>query len=409
MKLFLFLCFVLPIFTVQSAQIAQAEISGTISNLSFDFDLGTSPGTDLANASGSYAAGEGNNGFDFITEEVTVSLDGGRFVQILPPGSLTNISGGKRYSSTGSGIRLLRWMNNNTFSLQIRATDLSGMSTLALQESFILIGDDRFAFTPNSLPMAAISAPVEAPAGDSVIFSAANSSDFNQGDALTFTWSLLSKPIGSLSNIAPTGAAASLVTDLPGLYSVKLQVNDPFAEGISTVHTFRATTNAEDPPPPPSNNNGFIELSSDLPEYLLGESATILIDQQVPENVPDFEYFYRAYFNDSPVAITTIPSSGGDRQFITGALTVDGLNTFKVDLYIQDAKLADQYEDSIDFYTDENAKIDAALVNETDPAIIAELQAQKAKNLSLIVKAQEELEANRTKVGPPAYLTFSVN
>lgn len=403
-----FFCFLAMLFFSVTSSANPQEVLGSLSNFSFDFDLGASPGTDLANASGSYVVGQGSNGFNFATDSVTVSLDGGRFVQTLPPGSMLPISGGRRYSSTGSGIRLLRVMNNGTFSLQIRAADLSGMSSIALGSFALLVGDDRFEITPNSLPVAKITAPSSIVVGNAAILSAANSSDFNF-DNLSFSWSILSKPVSSSAVLSSTGAAASIVPDLAGLYTIKLQVTDGISDGISTVHTFRATGGPVLPPGPPTPSNGFVALSSNFSEYLLGDVATILVDQLVPENVPDFEYFYRATLNNIPVTLVTIPNGGGDKQFISDPLTVDGTNVFRVDLYVQDAKLAKQFGDSITFYQSDIAKIDAALARETDPEIIADLQAQKVQDQQLLAKAQIELEKNRTKVGAPTALTFSVN
>jgi len=54
------------------------------------------------------------------------------------------------------------------------------------------------------------------------------SSDAN-GDALSYTWSIVTKPEGSLTAIVnPASAQASLTPDLPGTYVVSLVVNDGF-------------------------------------------------------------------------------------------------------------------------------------------------------------------------------------
>lgn len=381
-------------------------IPGTLSNFVHEIDIGLTPGTDLANVSGNYSLGSGNNGFNFTTDDVTISLDGGRFVQTLPAGSMLPISGGRRYTGTGSGIRTLRIMNNGTFLLQIREADFTGTSTDRLEAFEMVVGDDEFEKMPNSIPVSVITGPSATDVGQQFTVSGLASTDFNS-DSLTHSWSLFSKPINSLVNLSPTGSAASLTPDLPGIYVIKLVVSDASGPGIPALATIVATSTEETEPPTPGPNNGFIELIPNQTEYLLGDTATITVNPVVAESVPDYEYFYRAYYLDQPVDLIDPPT--GDLYFSTGELTELGPKDFKIELYLQDVRLAQRYQATITYYQAEIPKIDAALEHETDAAIIAELQARKAEYQLLLAQAEEELEKNRTKIGETALLEFSVN
>src|SRR5690606_28757894 len=114
-----------------------------------------------------------------------------------------------------------------------------------------------------------------------------------------------------------------------------------------------------------------------------------------------------AMLDGQPVVLTQV--SDTDLTYTTSAFTEAATREFRVDLYIQNKNLAQQLENSLTFFTNEVERVDEALANETDPAIIAALEAEKASYLVQITKVQEEIEKNRTKVGGSAVLSFVVN
>jgi len=78
--------------------------------------------------------------------------------------------------------------------------------------------------------------------GDAVLLDGTGSGDAN-GDPLTYSWNLVSKPSGSTAVLSyATNSAASLVTDLPGVYIISLIVNDGFIDSDPDNATVTATS-----------------------------------------------------------------------------------------------------------------------------------------------------------------------
>jgi hypothetical protein len=80
----------------------------------------------------------------------------------------------------------------------------------------------------NAVPVALPSGPtLRLPANTTVTLRGTSSSDAD-GDALTYAWTLLSKPAGSAAALSATNTATvQLTTDLSGSYQVLLRVSDP--------------------------------------------------------------------------------------------------------------------------------------------------------------------------------------
>ncbi|NVM22049.1 MAG: DUF3466 family protein [Desulfobacterales bacterium] len=87
----------------------------------------------------------------------------------------------------------------------------------------------------NSVPVADAGVNQSVTAGDTVYLDGNGSFD-DDLDPLSFTWSMASKPEGSLAEFSqPTSAETSFVADLPGEYVVSLVVNDDFADSDPSV------------------------------------------------------------------------------------------------------------------------------------------------------------------------------
>lgn len=102
---------------------------------------------------------------------------------------------------------------------------------LVVSDPWILSDPDTVTVSfDNVLPIADAGVNQSVVQGDTVYLDGSNSSDANL-DPLTYSWSLASKPEGSITEIDdPTSFQTSFVTDLPGEYIVSLVVNDGFAD-----------------------------------------------------------------------------------------------------------------------------------------------------------------------------------
>ncbi|HVG85147.1 MAG TPA: PKD domain-containing protein, partial [Vicinamibacterales bacterium] len=109
--------------------------------------------------------------------------------------------------------------------------DVAGVYVLGL-----VVGDGKTFSTQASLtvtaavgneaPMASAGDDVSTVVGTTVSLSGALSSDAN-GDTLTYTWTLVSRPAGSVAApVNPGSATPTLTPDVPGLYVVELVVSD---------------------------------------------------------------------------------------------------------------------------------------------------------------------------------------
>jgi hypothetical protein len=97
--------------------------------------------------------------------------------------------------------------------------------------------------TLNTKPVAQAGADQSGQVGQTVTLDGSGSSDVD-GDALTYQWSLLSKPLGSTATlVSPTSVTPSLTLDRTGTYVVQLYVKDghtssvPDTVVISTLNT----------------------------------------------------------------------------------------------------------------------------------------------------------------------------
>ena len=98
----------------------------------------------------------------------------------------------------------------------------------------------------NIQPVADAGADQSVMAGDTVSLDGSASTDTN-GDLLTYSWSFVSKPAGSLAEFTnPTSAQPSFVTDEPGDYVVSLVVNDGFVDSDAANVTITAISHEQE-------------------------------------------------------------------------------------------------------------------------------------------------------------------
>lgn len=119
-------------------------------------------------------------------------------------------------------------------------------------------GDPIIPQQGNTAPIARISADlINTQTGETVTLSAANSSD-PDGDPLTFSWDLTSKPEGSSTELTASGAAVTQLTlDTEGSYTITLVASDGFSDSspatlvLSAGENLNGGISVQSPPSPP--------------------------------------------------------------------------------------------------------------------------------------------------------------
>jgi hypothetical protein len=142
----------------------------------------------------------------------------------------------------------------------------------------LVVNDGFVSSAPDEVTIATVNSPPVADAGPNqtatppatVVLSGAGSIDAD-GNALTFAWSLLSKPAGSGATLAtPTQVTTSLDVDLQGEYVVQLVVNDGLVDSVPDTVTV-STSNS-----PPVANAGpdQADVPADATVHLNGSGST---------------------------------------------------------------------------------------------------------------------------------------
>jgi hypothetical protein len=97
------------------------------------------------------------------------------------------------------------------------------------------VADTVLVSTVNSAPVASAGPDQTAPVGQTITLNGGGSSDVD-GDALTFTWTLATRPAGSSAALSSTSAVQpTFVIDRAGLYQVRLSVSDGAVSSAADV------------------------------------------------------------------------------------------------------------------------------------------------------------------------------
>jgi hypothetical protein len=384
---------------------------GTVTNPVFSFRFGSAPGLDRLDYSGGYTLGTGAPALAPATDVVTLSFDNGRFSQTLPSGSFTCTTNGQTCSYTnagGSGItNFVIKPLAKTFTIAVRNADFTGTNPAQMGALSFVVGSSSFTITPNSPPVGKITGPASATIGSLLTFDASSSTDFN-ADPLSFSWSLVSQPLGSSASLSSTtNPTTSLTVTTNGAYVLKVVPNDGIVAGVPALITVNATGGATPPPPAPGPDNGLSVLSSDSNTYIAGQSATVSLHVNVPVGNGARRYFFAATYDDQPVALTTVTNQV-DYTFVTPAFTASGTHVFKVVQYVEITDIANDLVAAINNYNKDITAVNKALQFETDPAVISQLQAQIAQDQAQIAIDQQKQVENRTQVAAPALLNIVV-
>lgn len=121
--------------------------------------------------------------------------------------------------------------------------------------------------TANRKPLAVAEAvPNKSPVGSAVLLKGTGSSD-PDGDPLTWTWSIVMRPGGSIASIAnPIAAQASLLPDVAGIYTIQLVVRDGKIDSNLALVVVEAQAAASPPPLITSKSPTTASASVGLPD-----------------------------------------------------------------------------------------------------------------------------------------------
>ncbi|MFK7913039.1 MAG: PKD domain-containing protein [Pseudomonadales bacterium] len=182
------------------------------------------------------------------------TVDVGSLVQLSASGSNDPDGDSLTYSwsitsrPSGSSAAL-----NSTTSGSPRFTaDVSGSYSvrLVVNDGSLSSSPDTINITANSgnnLPVADAGSNQSVTTGQLVQLNGGNSSD-TDGDSLTYTWSVVSRPSGSSATLNSTsGASTSFTADRSGNYTVRLVVNDGTGNSAPDTVSISASTSNQAP------------------------------------------------------------------------------------------------------------------------------------------------------------------
>ncbi len=148
-----------------------------------------------------------------------------------------------------------------------------------------------------------------------------------------------------------------------------------------------------------------IEVKSDKLIYSTTETPVLRATLFAKPDNSDFQFDIIAKLNGTEIKTDRVT----DYEMFSNPknLTV-GVYTWVVTLVTQDARYARDLKTTIKYYENKNITIDQQLLTETNPTVIANLQAQKTQNLNIIAASKSELNNIRTPVLNPVSTTFTI-
>ncbi len=195
-------------------------------------DSDSDSGSDSASKNLSPTASAGEDQYHNFTGYMEIDLDGSQSSD--PEGeeltySWTIISSPDNSSpsinnSESSPLAKLIVSSNGIYEVQLTVTDTNGNTS-----------KDNVVITINAIPNATISAIGNSVTGDSISLDGAESSD-DDGDQLTYHWSIASSPESSSSVLSDSNSpVVSITPDVEGIYTFELIVNDGLTDSPSSL------------------------------------------------------------------------------------------------------------------------------------------------------------------------------
>jgi hypothetical protein len=177
--------------------------------------------------------------------------------------------------------------------------------------------------TVNSAPVANAGADQTVLVGQPVALSGAGSSDVD-GDTLTFAWTIVSRPVGSVAGVTNPASIAPVVTpDRPGTYQVQLVVNDGHTNSLPDIAVLTTGNSA------PVANAG--------PDQSSGVGATVTLDGNASTDVDGDTLTYQWSLLSVPPGST---ASLVNPTTVMPTLAVDRPGTYIAQLIVRDGSAA---------------------------------------------------------------------
>lgn len=149
----------------------------------------------------------------------------------------------------------------------------------------------------------------------------------------------------------------------------------------------------------------ILELKSDKSVYSAGEAAVLRANFFSKPDNTDFQFDIISTVNGEPVEVDRVTDF---QMFSSVKNLLPGNYTWEVSVVVQDARYARDLKETIIYYTDSIANLDAQIAIETDPVALASLQNRRDDAMRLKAAALSELNGIRTAILAPLTLQFSV-
>ena len=195
------------------------------------------------------------------------------------------------------------------------------------------------AFVPNSSPIANAGPDKTPLVNDTVTLDGSGSSD-GDGDGLTYSWSFISVPAGSLAALSDsTAVGPSFAVDLPGTYVVQLIVNDGMVGSIADTVTID------------TNNSAPVANAGPDQSALFG--ATVALNGSGSSDVDGDGVTYNWSFTSKPVDSTAALS---DSTAVGPTFDIDLSGDYVVQLIVNDGTV-DSDPDTVIISTNNSAPV----------------------------------------------------
>ena len=193
--------------------------------------------------------------------------------------------------------------------------------------------------TTNSAPVANAGPDQTALVTQTVILDGSASTDID-GDPITYAWSFVSKPAASTATLTnPTSVSPTLVIDEPGLYTVRLIVNDGTVDSAQDTVTISTTNSA------PVANAG--------PDQAALVTQTVTLDGSASSDVDGDPLTYAWSFSSKPAGSTTTLTNPTS---VNPSFTIDEPGTYIVQLIVNDGTV-DSAADHVHISTENSAPV----------------------------------------------------
>jgi hypothetical protein len=193
------------------------------------------------------------------------------------------------------------------------------------------------ASSDNSVPIANAGPAQQVSVGATVTLDGSASTDAD-GDTLTYSWTLTSRPSGSTATLTnPTSVGPTFVPDVGGTYVASLVVNDGTFSSLPSTVSITALASTTTGVPYVARNGMTVTLNSVNIQQSGGlTSYTVSYTQRNNTTAPIPEGSFRLYFtNAAPLGQFVLPNALDPGEQLTVSYTFAGVPSANVPLLLQ--------------------------------------------------------------------------